>query len=83
MVCGLYFVDHLGEQHGPRRRGQRPLGPMGKGPVARTGWLTGQGNDLADLLGLKGRRGARARAITQPLGEALPLVGAPALAPAL
>ena len=66
-----------------RRRGERPLGPMGEGPSARARWLTGQGDELADLLGLEGWRGAWARGVKQPLGEGLPFAATPAFAPTL
>jgi len=59
------------------------MGPMSEGQSALARRLTGQGDDLADLLGLECRRGTRTRCITQPLGERLPLARAPVFAPAL
>ena len=66
-----------------RRRRQRGLAPMGEGPPALARRLTGQSDDLADLLGLECRRGTRTRRIAQSLGERLSRAGTPASAPAL
>jgi hypothetical protein len=46
------------------------------------GRLAGQGDDRADLLGGEGRRRARARRVSQPLGDAVRvLASAPASSP--